>query len=796
MLGRLQGTEPLLHSLGTTLCEIVVAKNIAVPVIAEMLVWEIINTTDRETIFNEDTLAQHLFTSYVQLIGHNWLSCIRPVIQSIARAGNISCEVVQSRMTAHDDLKKNFQHLLIMVSSLALSIFDSDNLCPKSIKSILHLVRSGVKAQFPEQTELIYTSLGGLILRKFFIPAVMKPGFYGLSDIDFEESHVERTTTLVARVLQKLSNFEKFEEREAHLDKMNPFLEENIPTMKKFLDRISEKCDVNDVEQKPVVDYYAALSRLLDQIHLNHITMTPFINEKQFIKLLKEVESLQPMIEKACKELKSKSAKANVDLDVNELVVKNPPSPRKKNKSNKEKYNSASITQSATYQNSMNSAAQQLNSLNPRASFSLSTQNTFDIKVKRNIVDRQLRHNLSDSNLTVNNSSNMTDTGGESQQQQQQHQQQQSSKTKNPRAKSLPIKSSEVLTEQRLLQVPEADNVQSDSHEDALIANEDHTQESIEKIQTSDHLKSSHGSSSRRRHSKSANDNNNSNVSSSSSSNRRDLSDKRKKSRSLQPKDSSVINETKNDETTSTEISITQSKPKEVSPENGTSSFKHDDVEHHKTPIKHHDNNNHDTTTTSTTTHNIINNNKDNLGRSQSATSPKEITKSGHSNQILHSHSVPLSNNTSPEQQKNAKFKSHITSKSEPLSPSVKMVPLVVQSNQSGAQTVKPDEFGKIYSGEYVSRSDSGLYICFKCRKIVHPLVAPLSILERFYHPSCFTCSKCKKSVIKEFWMLSSDLYCQSCIEKEQSSLTQQTSSESTSLVTNTPTIITTTTVN
>jgi asparagine synthetase B (glutamine-hydrolysing) len=43
---------------------------------------------------------------------------------------------------------------------------------------------------------------------------------------------------LIATVLQKLGNLQEFESRESHLDKLNPFIKEQLPHLKEFIDNL------------------------------------------------------------------------------------------------------------------------------------------------------------------------------------------------------------------------------------------------------------------------------------------------------------------------------------------------------------------------------------------------------------------------------------------------------------------------------------------------------------------------------------------------------------------------------
>jgi hypothetical protein len=49
-----------------------------------------------------------------------------------------------------------------------------------------------------------------------------------------------RSLKLIGTVLQKLANLQLFSQKEAHWDKLNPFLEQHFPSYKKFIDELVE----------------------------------------------------------------------------------------------------------------------------------------------------------------------------------------------------------------------------------------------------------------------------------------------------------------------------------------------------------------------------------------------------------------------------------------------------------------------------------------------------------------------------------------------------------------------------
>ena len=56
---------------------------------------------------------------------------------------------------------------------------------------------------------------------------------------EYPDERTNRKLTLVAKVVQSLANFTRFGVKEEYMYFMNTFVENQIPIMKRFLDRIS-----------------------------------------------------------------------------------------------------------------------------------------------------------------------------------------------------------------------------------------------------------------------------------------------------------------------------------------------------------------------------------------------------------------------------------------------------------------------------------------------------------------------------------------------------------------------------
>lgn len=78
------------------------------------------------------------------------------------------------------------------------------------------------------------TSISAFLFLRFFVPALLNPHFFGLTQT-LPEPKSQRTLTLIAKTLQGMANMSKFGTKEAYMAAMNPFIEDNVST---FVDLI------------------------------------------------------------------------------------------------------------------------------------------------------------------------------------------------------------------------------------------------------------------------------------------------------------------------------------------------------------------------------------------------------------------------------------------------------------------------------------------------------------------------------------------------------------------------------
>lgn len=78
------------------------------------------------------------------------------------------------------------------------------------------------------------------IFLRFLCPAILSPSLFNITN-ELPSDRATRNLTLVAKTLQTLANFTRFQAKEGFMEFLNDFLEQEAPRMKEFLQTISSR---------------------------------------------------------------------------------------------------------------------------------------------------------------------------------------------------------------------------------------------------------------------------------------------------------------------------------------------------------------------------------------------------------------------------------------------------------------------------------------------------------------------------------------------------------------------------
>lgn len=108
------------------------------------------------------------------------------------------------------------------------------------------------------------------IFLRFLCPAILSPSLFNITN-ELPSSRATRNLTLVAKTLQTLANFTRFQAKESFMEFLNDFLEQEAPRMKDFLHTISTRSSDNSqsFQEQSILDWsgYIDQGKQLSTLH-------------------------------------------------------------------------------------------------------------------------------------------------------------------------------------------------------------------------------------------------------------------------------------------------------------------------------------------------------------------------------------------------------------------------------------------------------------------------------------------------------------------------------------------------
>lgn len=190
-------------------------------------------------LFRGNTLLTQSLEFHMRRLGKEYLEeVLRNKVFEINEL-NPDCEVDPTKI-AHTggDLDQHWTQLIRLTTEMWQIICDSTARIPAELRHILKYIRAVAEDRYGDfLRSATYTAVSGFLFLRFICPAILSPKLFGLLR-DHPRPKAQRTLTLIAKVLQKLSNLSTFGKREEYMERMNRFLTTNKTTFRTFIDDV------------------------------------------------------------------------------------------------------------------------------------------------------------------------------------------------------------------------------------------------------------------------------------------------------------------------------------------------------------------------------------------------------------------------------------------------------------------------------------------------------------------------------------------------------------------------------
>ncbi|NWH48746.1 IQGA3 protein, partial [Fregata magnificens] len=204
-------------------------------------------------------------------------------------------EVSPEQALSHPEVQRrldiSIRNLLAMTDKFVSAITSSVDKIPYGMRYVAKILRTSLAEKFPKASEEeIDKIVGNLLYYRFMNPAVVAPDGFDIVDISAGVTlHPDHRRSLgsIAKVLQHAAARKAFDGENAHLYRVNQYLEETHSKFRRF---ISAACCVPEPEERFNVDEYSEMVAVAKPVI--YITVGELINTHKL--LLEHQDSIAP----------------------------------------------------------------------------------------------------------------------------------------------------------------------------------------------------------------------------------------------------------------------------------------------------------------------------------------------------------------------------------------------------------------------------------------------------------------------------------------------------------------------
>ncbi|KAL4070936.1 GTPase activating protein [Scleroderma citrinum] len=221
-----------------------------IAIVKDELVEHIMEYSDREvdgtpsshnTLFRGNTTFTKTMELAMEFYGRSFLEAsIGKIVRRLCSEG-IAIEVDPVRIgKGPKDTERGVEELVKWCQMIWDSIYANRNNCPHEIRRLLEHVRKLVEERYKrteqgrQNRELPWQSVSAFCFLRFIVPAILHPYRFGLYP-SHPDSTVQRSLTLIAKVIQSLANLNATVQKEEFMRGVKDFLQENLQAMVDYI---------------------------------------------------------------------------------------------------------------------------------------------------------------------------------------------------------------------------------------------------------------------------------------------------------------------------------------------------------------------------------------------------------------------------------------------------------------------------------------------------------------------------------------------------------------------------------
>ncbi|XP_044596038.1 ras GTPase-activating protein nGAP isoform X3 [Cotesia glomerata] len=252
------------EDIATALVAVMQREKKAPQFLADLVMMDIHRIDDERLTFRGNSLATKAMEAYLKLTGDRYLQeTLGAVVRGAVDGGD--CEVDPLKVSSLAALHKQQQNLRAAVELAWSRILSSHAHFPLELRECFRIFRERLAELGRE--DIADNLISASIFLRFLCPAILSPSLFNITH-EYPNEKAARNLTLVAKSLQTLANFTRFQGKENFMEFMNDVLEREAPAMKNFLllisSPVSKDAPSNDSLE---FDGYIDLGKQLSLLH-------------------------------------------------------------------------------------------------------------------------------------------------------------------------------------------------------------------------------------------------------------------------------------------------------------------------------------------------------------------------------------------------------------------------------------------------------------------------------------------------------------------------------------------------
>lgn len=217
------------EDIATALVKIMQSSGNASKFLIDIVTNEIERIGNPSLLLRGNSVASKAMETYMKLVGDKYIrETLTQLVNTCIKEG-MDCEVDPMKIKEISSLQKQQKCLMSVVKMAWSCILNSYTNFPQELRECFCLYRERFTHQ--GKADLINNLISSSIFLRFLCPAIMSPSLFNIIR-EYPMERASRNLTLVAKTLQTLANFTKFQGKENYMEFMNDFIESEQDQMK------------------------------------------------------------------------------------------------------------------------------------------------------------------------------------------------------------------------------------------------------------------------------------------------------------------------------------------------------------------------------------------------------------------------------------------------------------------------------------------------------------------------------------------------------------------------------------